>query len=397
VPGPGADSTDYLVFLHSAKEEDVKLETLVESSVGSMVEDLSDPSMANSTLVTLSDPTLAHRTMVDVDLQDPSLAHRVILEDVKDPTLTQRSLVEDLQDTTMAELEDQQVEVETRQVYLIQTQGPDGLHNTEVFHQVVITDLGEIGENAIVVFEEAVGVGAEEIVHDQELVTTFGTEEGELQAFPDVETLKIEQDFTHSVKTDLDLGVQYESVEDVHLTDPTSVYFNVGVGPMGGIESESENSEVLSLPGSSEELLTEQPLNLVKKDRKRKPSSIDGNSDVTICKLCNSYVVQSMIDIHNRDVHGNMDRLVCPDCGKLFTSKRSLFGHKKEKHTGPVEIYPCPDCGKNFSRKSNLKAHRDSLHFGKKFPCSFCDRIFTNRSSMNQHIKKTHTEPVMSL
>ena len=33
--------------------------------------------------------------------------------------------------------------------------------------KVVITDLGEIGENAIVVFEEAVGVGAEEIVCGQ--------------------------------------------------------------------------------------------------------------------------------------------------------------------------------------------------------------------------------------
>ena len=49
--------------------------------------------------------------------------------------------------------------------------------------------------------------------------------------------------------------------------------------------------------------LHEQPLNLVKKDRKRKPSSIDGNSDVVICKLCNSYVVQSLIDTHNRYGH----------------------------------------------------------------------------------------------
>ena len=36
---------------------------------------------------------------------------------------------------------------------------------------MVITDLGEIGENAIVVFEEAVGVGAEEIVCGQVLST----------------------------------------------------------------------------------------------------------------------------------------------------------------------------------------------------------------------------------
>ena len=52
-----------------------------------------------------------------------------------------------------------------------------------------------------------------------------------------------------------------------------------------------------------------------------------------------------------------MDRLVCQDCGKLFTSKRSLFGHKKEKHSGPVEVFPCVDCGKNFSRKANLKVN----------------------------------------
>ena len=89
--------------------------------------------------------------------------------------------------------------------------------------------------------------------------------------------MKIETDF--GAKQDLDLGVhyengevhyeneeihyesgevhyesevQYESVEDVHLTNPANVYFNVG-----GLESESENSEVLSLPGTSEEVKVE--------------------------------------------------------------------------------------------------------------------------------------------
>ena len=134
------------------------------------------------------------------------------------------------------------------------------------------------------------------------------------------------------IKSDLDLGIQYDDVqydteevtyesevhvEDVQLGD-TNVYFNVG------LESESDHSEVLSLPSTSEETVFvtvrqeflrrielhnfcnfqhqthEQPLNLVKKDRKRKPSSIDGNTDVVICKLCNSYVVSSMIEQHNR-------------------------------------------------------------------------------------------------
>ena len=67
----------------------------------------------------------------------------------------------------------------------------------------------------------------------------------------------------NSVKSDLDLGVHYDNgeiqyeteeihyesevhVEDVHLGD-ANVYFNVG------LESESEHSEVLSLPSTSEE------------------------------------------------------------------------------------------------------------------------------------------------
>ena len=66
------------------------------------------------------------------------------------------------------------------------------------------------------------------------------------------------------IKSDLDLGLQYDEVqydteevtyesevhvEDVHLGD-SNVYFNVG------LESESDHSEVLSLPSTSEETVT---------------------------------------------------------------------------------------------------------------------------------------------
>ena len=56
---------------------------------------------------------------------------------------------------------------------------------------------------------------------------------------------------------------------------------------------------------------------------------------------------------------------MCPDCDKLFTSKKSLIGHKKEKHSGPVKVYPCVECGRKFTRKSNLKYHKNSCfrHF----------------------------------
>ena len=63
------------------------------------------------------------------------------------------------------------------------------------------------------------------------------------------------------IKSDLDLGIQYDDVQydteevtyesEVHVEDvqmgDTNVYFNVG------LESESDHSEVLSLPSTSEE------------------------------------------------------------------------------------------------------------------------------------------------
>ena len=55
-----------------------------------------------------------------------------------------------------------------------------------MFLQVIITDLGEIGENAIIVFEENVGVGAEEIVANQEYVAYSGDSDTDvMQVTPD--------------------------------------------------------------------------------------------------------------------------------------------------------------------------------------------------------------------
>ncbi|TRY74722.1 hypothetical protein TCAL_14545 [Tigriopus californicus] len=120
-------------------------------------------------------------------------------------------------------------------------------------------------------------------------------------------------------------------------------------------------------------------------DRENSPQN-----EFHICRLCNQFIPLSNIAAHNLENHGTMSDLTCTDCGKIFKSKRSLFGHKKEKHSGVTEMHACPECGKTFGRKSNLKAHRESLHYGKKFPCQYCERVFTNRSSMNQHVKKTH-------
>ena len=53
-----------------------------------------------------------------------------------------------------------------------------------------------------------------------------------------------------------------------------------------------------------------------------------------ICRICNQFVPVGQLAAHNHEHHSAISDLTCTDCGKLFKSKRSLFGHRKEKHSG---------------------------------------------------------------
>ena len=63
---------------------------------------------------------------------------------------------------------------------------------------MIITDLGEIGENAIIVFEENVGVGAEEIVANQEYVAYSGDS--------DTDVMQVTRDQAHVFNSALSRG-----------------------------------------------------------------------------------------------------------------------------------------------------------------------------------------------
>jgi len=274
-----------------------------------------------------------------------------------------------------------------QQYYYIQTDSAQQAGG----EQFIVKDISELGEDAIIMFEEG-GVGAEEVVSSDDYVTCVvdSSQMAGLSSYPGAGLGVVEEEVaTEVIKTEI------HTDGEVHYQIKSEVEYE---------EGDIQGSSVFL--GGAGKSSYEQPLNLVKK--KISPTKItrmlstgggtlNTATDLVICKLCNSYVVAAKIDTHNRDMHSSVDRLTCPDCGKLFTSKRSLVGHKKEKHSGMLEIFPCAECGKNFSRKSNLKAHMDSIHYGKKFPCSFCERIFTNRSCMNLHVKKTHSDVLSSL
>ena len=83
----------------------------------------------------------------------------------------------------------------------------------------------------------------------------------------------------------------------------------------------------------------------------------------------------------------------CAHCEKVFKSKRSLYGHVKEMHSGKSETHSCPECGKEFSRKTNLNAHLKDMHWGTSeiHPCPECGKEYSKRTSLNSHMRNTHS------
>ena len=99
----------------------------------------------------------------------------------------------------------------------------------------------------------------------------------------------------------------------------------------------------------------------MEKDILRSFSDYINDGQIFKCPQCHYKASRkNIIQEHIKSVHEGMEILICHDCDKFFTSKRSLMGHKKEKHSGPVKSFKCVDCGKEFSRKSNLKYHKNS-------------------------------------
>jgi len=247
------------------------------------------------------------------------------------------------------------------QIYIIQTTGEGDGIPVEGAEVVVAEDLA--------VYET---VSALEQLSRGQVITTEGGEL--LQVYEEV----VLPDGT-SAELVTDSGTN-DAVTDLEMGNGRSAS-PIKIGPMT-IAGDNIVGQQIPLSGTT---LT---LNSVQTPAKGPPSA----NEFHICRICNQIVQLNQLAEHNAQAHGHIRDLTCMDCGKLFKSKRSLFGHRKEKHSGMLEVHSCPECGKSFGRKSNLKAHRESLHYGKKFPCCYCERIFTNRSSMNQHIKKTHVE-----
>ena len=78
----------------------------------------------------------------------------------------------------------------------------------------------------------------------------------------------------------------------------------------------------------------------------------------------------------------------CPDCGVVFTKRKSMLQHRKYKHLGIK--HPCDVCDYQAPTSAALSRHKQTKHEGLKFYCDQCSFSSTQHYQLKIHIQTTH-------
>lgn len=107
-----------------------------------------------------------------------------------------------------------------------------------------------------------------------------------------------------------------------------------------------------------------------------------------LCPQCDKVFKSRRCLLHHENVHHKGLRYPCSHCGKGFFSKNALVRHTLI-HTGE-RPFKCDECGKTFRSASELKIHM-RYHTGERpFKCSICDKGFVQSCFLTLHMR-THT------
>ena len=116
------------------------------------------------------------------------------------------------------------------------------------------------------------------------------------------------------------------------------------------------------------------------------------------CKLCeNIFPKQIRLSIHMKRYHSlkkPVPEAVCPQCGKIMSSARSLETHIKFVHEKQYN-YVCETCNRKCGKPSELKRHIEFAHQGIKiFSCDMCDHRVSSKVLLPVHKFAKHGVPM---
>ncbi|XP_075113862.1 uncharacterized protein LOC142182941 [Leptodactylus fuscus] len=198
-----------------------------------------------------------------------------------------------------------------------------------------------------------------------------------------------------------DYNVQYNVIPHDHSGEPSItsglalVLHNRGLStdPTDHRESfpnPSLNDQEVTVPGRGKRFTcTECGKNFTTKCSLYRHRKIHGNERPYLCSECGKCFIQKSHLVQHQKNHRGEKPFSCSECGKCFTQKSSLSDHQRI-HTGE-KPFPCLQCGKCFTYKSSLVDHR-RIHTGEKpYSCPECGKSFTRKTNLIEH-QKNHTE-----
>ena len=112
-----------------------------------------------------------------------------------------------------------------------------------------------------------------------------------------------------------------------------------------------------------------------------------------LCFRCHkSFSSHSNLERHQRVVEDCMNKkLEIQSKGSTAAPVKIVF-RKKEKKSRKT----CEECGKSYSSQKSLKKHIESVHLGITYPCHICEKNFNNKSNLARHLlTETHILEVL--
>ena len=85
---------------------------------------------------------------------------------------------------------------------------------------------------------------------------------------------------------------------------------------------------------------------------------------------------------HLNSIHLNK-REQCPECG---ISVKNLSTHLSQVHRN-VGKHLCPQCGRGFSKKCDVKEHIERVHNQRRYICPHCSRSVCK---IREHLRVAH-------
>ena len=109
------------------------------------------------------------------------------------------------------------------------------------------------------------------------------------------------------------------------------------------------------------------------------------------CEVCGKpFYNQSNYDRHMKG-HQGIKEFQCNQCGKAYTSKRSMEQHVDVVHLGK-KSFVCNVCNQSFGRTTTLRVHMLSHTKELPFRCEYCSAGYKEKRNLKKHMMKSHPE-----